>query len=81
MKTFIIISALILLFSCKEDDVDPHAGIGCQTGIPKNGDGQRVLIRCATYEQYIAGNNTNAGGIPASSDYTEQQWAKCSECK
>jgi hypothetical protein len=68
----------ILMIGCSDDE--PATDQGCLTGIPKAG-WNRVLIRCCTNKQYLAGSNTSAGGTSSWDLYTGHQWAKCSDCK
>lgn len=80
MKRIFLIAALVCALSCSEED-DPTTDQGCLTGIPKSGPPERVLIRCCTNQQYLAGNNTGAGGTSSWTLYTGHQWAKCDDCK
>lgn len=77
MKQVVLILALFA-FSCSDDD--PETENGCLTGIP-TGATDRVLIKCSTREQYLAGNNVSAGGTASWNAYTGHQWAKCNDCK
>lgn len=72
-----IIFILLLFCSCEEEEV---TDLGCQTGIYK-GTTDRVFMRCATRQQYMAGDNVNAGGISYSRNYDHQKWEKCDRCK
>jgi hypothetical protein len=76
MKLFFAI--LFVCLACSDDD--ESSNIGCQTGIPK-GSTDRVLIRCSTQQEHLAGNNVNAGGLSTFTNYTQHQWAKCGDCK
>lgn len=69
---------LIIALACSDDE--SNSDQGCLTGIPKSG-GNRVLIRCSTNKQYLAGSNTSAGGTASWDSYTGHQWAKCNDCK
>lgn len=69
---------LVILCSCSDDE--PETDQGCLTGIP-NGTQDRVLIKCSTQEQFLAGSNTSAGGTASWNQYTAHQWAKCDDCK
>lgn len=73
----IIFVCILAFFACEEE---PESDIGCMTGIPKSGGTDRVLIRCCTHKQYLAGNNVNAGGIASSINYTNHKWEKCPDC-
>lgn len=77
MKQVVLILALFA-FSCSDDD--PTSETGCLTGIP-SGSTDRVLIKCATREQFLAGSNVSAGGTSSWNAFTQHQWAKCSDCK
>lgn len=77
MKHVILILALAF-FSCSDDD-DP-TDKGCLTGVPK-GQTERILIKCSTHDQYLAGSNTGAGGTSAWDSYSGHKWEKCGDCK
>jgi hypothetical protein len=83
MKYLVIIFCLIIISSCGPDldHEDPNEGIGCMTGIPKTGGSQRVLMRCCTRKEYLAGENVNAGGVSYFNSYTDHKWEKCDDCK
>lgn len=68
----------IVLCGCNKDEEESN--IGCQTGVPK-GASYRVLIRCCTQQQALAGNNVKAGGTANWTDYTDHKWEKCADCK
>lgn len=72
---YLSILIILLLFSCSEEDETLK---GCSTGIR---DGKRQLIRCATKEQHLAGNNVAAGGVGYFANYKNPQWEKCDQCK
>jgi hypothetical protein len=76
MKKYLFI-ILIAFVACSEEE--PESDQGCLTGIRK-GTNYRVTIRCSTHQQFLAGNNTHAGGTSNWSDYEDHQWAKCSAC-
>lgn len=75
MKKVIFI-CLLAFFACEEE---PESNIGCMTGIPK-GQNYRVQIRCCTKQEYLAGNNVNAGGTSNWTSYEDHEWAKCGAC-
>lgn len=75
---YVVLILLLATMSCSDNE--PETDQGCLTGIPKAG-GNRVLIKCSTNKQYLAGSNTSAGGTSAWDLYTGHQWAKCSDCK
>jgi hypothetical protein len=77
MKKVVTILILMVILSCSDDD---ETNKGCLTGIPKSG-GDRTLIKCSTREEYLAGNNTSAGGTASWDAFTGHQWAKCADCK
>jgi hypothetical protein len=79
MKTFILCIILIagLSVGCSEKQ-DP-TNQGCLTGV--NSDGNRVLIRCCTKDQYLAGSNVNAGGTAIWPNYSGHKWESCQDCK
>lgn len=72
MKTILLL--LLLCISCKEDDTL----MGCSTGVR---NGSRELIRCATKQQHLAGNNISAGGVKHFTAFTNTKWEKCDQCK
>lgn len=78
MKQVVTILLLFTILACSDDD--PERNKGCLTGIPKSG-GDRVLIKCSTREEYLAGNNTSAGGTASWDAFTGHQWAKCGDCQ
>lgn len=63
--------------SCSEDD-EPKKEVKCLTGV--NNDGDRVFIRCATKEQYLAGNNVAQGGTANWTNYKGHKWEECDNC-
>jgi hypothetical protein len=75
MKLFKIFF-LFLLLSCSEDDNGPQ--MGCSIGTR---DGRVHLLRCATFDEYIAGNNIERGGISYFGNYSNHQWVKVKDCK
>lgn len=77
MKRIILIIAFISLFGCEDE---PETDQGCMTGVPV-GLNYSVHIRCCTKQQYLAGNNVNAGGTANWASYTDHKWEKCSSCK
>lgn len=77
MKKLLVI--LFIAVGCSDDE--PQTDHGCLTAIPKSGPQTRVLIRCSTKEQYLAGSNTTQGGTSSWTLYTGHQWAKCDDCK
>jgi hypothetical protein len=83
MKQLLIILCVLCAFACGPDleDEDPKAGIGCHTGIPKSGNGDRILVRCCTHKEFLAGENVNAGGVSYFNAYTDHKWEKCDDCK
>lgn len=69
----------ILNSRCKEPE-DPNP-IGCQMGRnPANSLVWRTY-RCATYKQFLAGSNPNAGGTTVWNSYKENKWELCPDCK
>lgn len=72
---------VILLIACACSDDEPGTDQGCLTGIPKTGSQDRVLIKCSTKQQYLAGSNTGAGGTASWNSYTSHKWEPCSDCK
>lgn len=79
MKNLILV-LFLLVFSCSEDEEDPRSGIGCQTGILKSGGTDRDLIRCCTFQEFLAGDNVNAGGTSRAKYYKDMKWEKCADC-
>lgn len=79
MKKLILAIMLVAFMGCESEDQDPNAGTGCMTGIPK-GQNYRVQIRCCTRQEFLAGNNVNAGGTSNWTSYTDHDWEKCSAC-
>ena len=75
MKKLIYI-LLFVAISCSKSDPGPQ--MGCMTGL--NGAGTRVLIRCCTNAQFVAGGNVSAGGIASFSSYTQVTWVATSDC-
>jgi hypothetical protein len=65
------------LIGCSEDDPEPKTK--CMTGI--NQDGARVMIRCATQQQFNAGSNVSAGGTAQWDLYTQHKLEECGQCK
>jgi hypothetical protein len=79
MKNLITLLVLSFLLSCKEES-DPNP-IGCQMGRnPQNSLTWRTY-RCATYKQFLAGNNASAGGTTVWNSYKENKWELCNDCK
>lgn len=76
MKKIIAVALLLFALSCSDEE---ESNIGCLTGILK-GTNYRVTIRCCTRQEYLAGNNVNAGGTSNWTDYTSHDWEKCSAC-
>lgn len=74
MKKYIVV--LLFVIGCSETEKEL---IGCTTGIPK-GETERVLIRCSTKKQFLAGNNTSQGGISYWNSYTGHKFEECSNC-
>jgi hypothetical protein len=73
-----LFAILLIATACSDDE--PKSDQGCLTGIPQ-GTNTRVLIRCSTNKEYLAGSNTSAGGTASWNQYTVHQWAKCDDCK
>lgn len=74
----VVAGLIYFLVGCSEDE--PTTDQGCLTGI-RNGTTDRVFIRCCTRKEYLAGDNTTAGGTANWSNYTNHQWAACPDCK
>jgi hypothetical protein len=79
MKQVVLILLFTLTIACSDDDSETDQG--CLTGIPKSGPQDRVLIKCSTKEQYLAGSNTSAGGTSSWTLYSGHKWEKCGDCK
>lgn len=80
MKKLAILS-IILLSSCyqQDEEINPSNERRCITGI--NSKGERVFIRCATMEQFMAGSNVNAGGTANFANFKGHKWEGCERCK
>jgi hypothetical protein len=78
MRKLIFLIAVVM-FSCSDEKTETNTDMGCSTGVNSSGD--RVLIRCATQKQHMAGDNVGAGGIPTYGYYTDHQWEKCENCQ
>ena len=74
-----LLAILIILCACSDDE--PETDQGCLTGIPKAGGTGRILIRCSTHHEYLAGNNVGAGGTVSWDSFTSHEWKKCDDCK
>lgn len=73
------IAVTFSLGACSEDDEpESKSKVRCLTGV--NIDGDRVFIRCATKEQYMAGNNVSQGGTANWTNFTGHQWEECDNC-
>lgn len=72
---------LASLFACSDDDSNSASSKGCLTGIPKSGSQNRVLIRCCTNQEYLAGSNTSAGGTSDWDAFKSHKWELCDKCK
>lgn len=71
---------LLVLAACSEDEPQSEQK-GCISGL--TGGGDRVNIRCATRQEFLAGSNVNQGGTSNWTNYTKHEWKKvsnCSEC-
>jgi hypothetical protein len=78
MKQVVLILFFALTIACSDDSGTDQ---GCLTGIPKSGPQDRVLIKCSTRQEYLAGSNTSAGGTSSWTLYNGHQWEKCGDCK
>jgi len=72
-----ILAILVIVCACTEPETDQ----GCLTGIPKSGGTGRILIRCSTRQEYLAGNNVGAGGTVSWDSFISHEWEKCDDCK
>lgn len=82
-KTMIVALFITALFSCSENEPEPKQEYGCHMAIP-NGKTEYVLVRCATTQQYLAGNNEAEGGLSKSkwSSYFNHKFEQyCDDCK
>lgn len=68
----------ICLAGCEKDEPEGEP-MGCMTGIPQ-GQNYRVLIRCCTRREFLAGDNVNAGGTSNWTHYTRHEWVKVKKC-
>lgn len=81
MKRTILLIIILFAFSCKEDEPSGPQ-MGCVTGINKqDATNTIVYIKCITKEQYLAGNNTAAGGLfPEIVYYKNTSWKAINDC-
>lgn len=81
MRTILLIAFLSLL-SCEREQANP-VGLGCQSGLHAgySAISKRVVYRCSTYEQFLAGSDTSKGGTAEYNNYVENQWTPCTDCK
>lgn len=80
-KAFIIL--LISFASCEDEPDELSDKIGCLTGVPV-GKTDRVPMRCCSRQEFLAGDNTGAGGTSYWNSYTKHAWKAvkdCSECQ
>lgn len=83
MKKIFLIVVVTLFVACSDDEKGPKDGMGCMTGINKSGGTERVLIRCCTHQQFLAGSNEANGGKESVKYYKDIDWRQvddCSEC-
>lgn len=79
MKALKLLFIIVVLSLSGCDDEPEGPQMGCLTGVVKGGT-SRVLIRCCTKEEYLAGGNVNAGGTSNWSNYESHQWVKVDKC-
>jgi len=72
-----ILGLFLIIVSCEEKDNESNKK--CITGVDSNME--RVFIRCATREEFMAGNNVKKGGTANWENYEGHKWESCSNCK
>lgn len=69
---------LILIISCSQDD---EIQMGCMTGYNKSDQTRTIqLIRCCTREQFLAGSNTDLGGMDRVKYFGNLNWTPVDDC-
>jgi len=74
-----LLVVLCLLLSCKNESVEPVPSLGCARAISKTTGA--AMARCCTREEFLAGSNVSAGGVPYYNNYKDWTWAVVATCK